>query len=290
VFKTVVLPLISTLLPLILSVAVAYYGYAQYRLEISRSRWERYDKVYALYRKIVEFISDLSESHNRTHPRSIKFIQETREAEFLAGNKIRDFIYELYRASVKLEHYSRAWKAVEGNTTHPMFRHHLDEIHKQEKWIQEQIPRAKALFMPMLNLASESNQAKESNMSDYNSDIQVELFKASVEAGRNALKAGITINGAASVAMLTFIGSVANSPQASVVIKSLASPLGWFVIGVFLCAFGAGCTYFSQCKFQFGNNKVGYRFMWASIVLVGVSYATFGLGCWTAFKAFSNWP
>lgn len=43
--------------------------------------------------------------------------------------------------------------------------------------------------------------------------MKKELFNASIASGQNALRAGMFINGAASISMLTFIGSIANGEQ-----------------------------------------------------------------------------
>jgi len=50
--------------------------------------------------------------------------------------------------------------------------------------------------------------------------LDKELFDAAIESGRSALKAGMVINGAASISMPTFIGKIADGEHAKVTIKS----------------------------------------------------------------------
>lgn len=128
-------------------------------------------------------------------------------------------------------------------------------------------------------------------MLDPNSPINVELFKATIEAGRNALKAGMIINGAAAISILTFIGSVASHPEAQYIINSLACPLAMFTLGITLCASAAGLTFLGQRLFQKSNTDFkAHRLNRLTMILVGSSYVTFIAGCATAYNAFINWP
>jgi hypothetical protein len=146
---------ISDSVMLILTIGLVYFAYVQHRLERSRTKWERYARIHNIYRKIVEFISDMSSYDQRTHDRSRQFLQETREAEFLIGTKVREFIDELYRESVTLETHTKQWLAMDGNTDHPEFQLHVTEMQKSEKWFRGQSERAKEIFFPMLNLGEE---------------------------------------------------------------------------------------------------------------------------------------
>ena len=140
---------------LIFTASLVYYTIIQHRLELGRTKWERYDKIYALYQKIMEFLHDVSRCEHRTTERSVQFLKETREAEFLTGNKIRTLIDDIYRQSVKLEYHTTHWNAIRGDTTHPEFQLHLTEMDKKEKWIIEQRIIVRNLFTPMLSLGNE---------------------------------------------------------------------------------------------------------------------------------------
>ena len=73
---------------------------------------------------------------------------------------------------------------------------------------------------------------------------QVEMFRAVISAGQNALRSAFLMNGGGAVAVLAFIGNLANNdPQR---IPSLAPSLTVFVSGVLLVAVASGATYFSQ--------------------------------------------
>jgi hypothetical protein len=120
----------------------------------------------------------------------------------------------------------------------------------------------------------------------------VELFKATIEAGRGALRSGFLTNGAGSISILTLIGNLAKDSQSHQAVASLALPLGCFTLGVSLCSGAAGLTYLGQSKFQFfrdeGNTKAGHRINKLTMWMVLSSYALFLLGCAFAYRTFAN--
>ena len=128
-------------------------------------------------------------------------------------------------------------------------------------------------------------------MNEVKEDLKKELFNAAIESGRNALKAGMVINGAASISMLTFIGSISSSVNAKIIIKSLSIPLSSFVVGVLACAVASGVTYIAQSYFYHIPEKyTGNYWNVLGILLVSFSYISFAYGSLKAYQAFLNWP
>lgn len=128
-------------------------------------------------------------------------------------------------------------------------------------------------------------------MNEVKEDLNKELFDAAIESGRNALKSGMIINGAASISMLTFIGSISSGQNAKIIIKSLAVPLSCFVVGVLACALASGATYIAQSYFYHSPKKCsGTCWNALGILLVLISYISFAFGSYKAYQAFLNWP
>ena len=128
-------------------------------------------------------------------------------------------------------------------------------------------------------------------MIEKNDDLNKELFDAAIESGRNALKSGMVINGAASISMLTFVGGISSDVNAKIIIKSLSIPLSCFVLGVLLCALASGATYIAQTYFYHSPEKcTGKYWNIIGIFLVASSYLFFAIGSHQAYRAFLNWP
>lgn len=128
----------------------------------------------------------------------------------------------------------------------------------------------------------------------------VEMFKSVIEAGLNALKSAIVVNGGAAVALLAFLASIIKipSPANDALTNNLASALLIFLIGTGHAATASGTRYLSQAAFSSAlqddyNNKskscwncIGKFFQILSIILGLVAYAAFYYGGWTAYQAF----
>lgn len=116
------------------------------------------------------------------------------------------------------------------------------------------------------------------------SEENLELFRATVAAGANALKVGMLINGGASISLLTFIGNLSKNSSEKVHLFSYG--LFWFSLGIVIAAFAAGTVYFVQAYFQERDNDRGRNFNMAAVILVFLSYVFFCLGVVTSYDAF----
>ena len=119
---------------------------------------------------------------------------------------------------------------------------------------------------------------------------QVEMFRAVISAGQNALRSAFLMNGGGAVAVLAFIGNLANNdPQR---IPSLAPSLTVFVSGVLLVAVASGATYFSQWFYAHlpkWGSYTGHAFNILTIVFAIASYCAFAWGIHDAYTVFASY-
>lgn len=119
-----------------------------------------------------------------------------------------------------------------------------------------------------------------------NNNSELEMFKATISAGTNALKVPLLINGASSIAILTFIGKLSDNHIDK--ISLFASSLFAFSLGVFFICISSGLVYFVQTFFQFNKIKTGIVFNILVITFVFLSYISFFYGCYNCYNIFSN--
>lgn len=115
----------------------------------------------------------------------------------------------------------------------------------------------------------------------------LEMFRSVIQSGQNAIRSSFLLNGGAAVAILAFIGKLAELQSEK--IPQFAQSLVIFVIGVLIVTITAGCTYLSQW-FYTGNAswkiKTGLVLNILAIVLGIVSYIVFILGMCKAYAVF----
>ena len=122
------------------------------------------------------------------------------------------------------------------------------------------------------------------NEHQYQNNEDLELFKASISAGANALKVSLLINGGASIAILTFMGKL--SDKHSDKIELLAPSLFSFTIGILLVSIASGIVYITQTLFQHKKIKSGITSNIISMILVISSYFTFYYGITSCYDVF----
>ena len=118
----------------------------------------------------------------------------------------------------------------------------------------------------------------------------LEMFKAVISAGQNAIRSSFLLNGGAALALLAFISHLAETQPARV--SALADTLMPFVIGVFAISLTSGFTYLSQGFFAAndGSWKVKTGF-WLNIVGITFGLCSYGFFIWgmcRAYLAFKN--
>jgi hypothetical protein len=117
---------------------------------------------------------------------------------------------------------------------------------------------------------------------------------AVLEAGQSALRYLTLINGAAAVALLTFVGnSVTHPPIDTALLSGMTQAMLAFTIGVALAAAGFALRYFSQAHYGGSlstdlstRRMMGDRYRNAAIITGSGGFAAFLLGMGLAYLAF----
>jgi hypothetical protein len=117
----------------------------------------------------------------------------------------------------------------------------------------------------------------------------LEMFRSVITSGQNAIRSSFLMNGGASIALLAFIGHLAEvKPEMIQVFSSALIP---FVLGVLAMTVTSGCTYLGQWLYDSASalaQKWGFRLNVVCIVLGISSYGFFIWGMWRAFFAFKQ--
>jgi len=90
---------------------------------------------------------------------------------------------------------------------------------------------------------------------------ELEMFRSVIASGQNALRSAFLLNGGAAVAVLAFLGKLADQHQDR--IAQFAGSLILFVVGVLSVTMATGATYLSQ---WFYNNEPGWKLKTGSAV------------------------
>ena len=122
---------------------------------------------------------------------------------------------------------------------------------------------------------------------DVQTKHRIEMFKAVIESGREALNALVLVNGGAVIALLGFMGATISKGLPPALGLSLTLPILQFGIGVLMGAIGFATRYLSQTCYSEEKEKWGDRFKAAAIAAALIGYGLFGCGIYRAYRAFS---
>ncbi len=114
----------------------------------------------------------------------------------------------------------------------------------------------------------------------------IEMFKATLEAGQTAIKSLTIINGGAAIALLAFIGNALNKDR-PIDVSGFHCPLMIFVTGVGLAGLTSALRYFSQDAYNY-KNWLGTTFKILAVVGGILSLVAFAYGTIATSSAFQN--
>ena len=121
------------------------------------------------------------------------------------------------------------------------------------------------------------------------STFDTEMFKSVIEAGLNALKSAIIINGGAAVALLAFLGSLITKESSNSACIYPISAIGYalliFIFGVGFAGLASGFRYLAQFCYGSAWRKTGHGFNLVSVILGALSFAAFFYGGIKAYLA-----
>lgn len=121
---------------------------------------------------------------------------------------------------------------------------------------------------------------------NHSHERDLEMFRSVISSGQSAIKTTFLLNGGASLAMLAFIGHLAQFNPSKV--PEFAACLVPFAYGVLAVALTSGFTYLSQWLYASHlepARKVGFAFN-VLCILIGVS--SYGLFAWGMFRAYCS--
>jgi hypothetical protein len=139
---------IATTVGIILGLIGAVYAIRQWRLANSQWRFQRYDKLYAIYQANINFINAVVGLRSDNQLMS-KYARDVMGHELLFKPEIRDWFNELYdKANTALTCESLA-KQESDPKLKANFEIRLREI---RLWFRSQLPKANQLFQEYLKI------------------------------------------------------------------------------------------------------------------------------------------
>lgn len=176
-------------------------------------------------------------------------------------------------------------------------------IDNLEKYLEQVEPLADAENNSEIKAAARQKFEDDMEVWKVESAYDIAMFESVIEAGLNALRSSIIINGGAAAALLAFVGGIINStPVEAAIISAVGFALWIFLLGTgcagsavgirYLCQFFyAGASYAEKaqevCKGK-AYSWLGNFFNFLSILLGATSYGLFFYGGWCAYVAVIN--
>lgn len=119
-------------------------------------------------------------------------------------------------------------------------------------------------------------------------DTANEMFRSVLETAKTALTTSILINGGASVALLTLIGSLLTKapPSVTVLAAGLMGALVLFALGVLFGGLATGFTYAAQYCYSQRFQRSAVAFHSLTVLMVLATYISFLAGVTVTYHAF----
>lgn len=120
-------------------------------------------------------------------------------------------------------------------------------------------------------------------------ETKLEMTKGVILFAQGATRTLLVANGAAAIAMLTFLGGLLNEHSAFV--AAVAPALAWFAIGVFFASLVATGSYVTQYMYDRSVGRVSRLGIAAhvfSLVVAAASLSAFILGMIVAYKGLAS--
>jgi hypothetical protein len=99
--------LFSALLTPLIAIVMTYIAIQQYRANQLKLRHDLYDRRLLLYNAVAEFLAHVMREGTADRAQLVTLLQKTRESYFLFGKEISDYVTDLYKKGVDLEHYEK---------------------------------------------------------------------------------------------------------------------------------------------------------------------------------------
>ncbi|WP_299044179.1 hypothetical protein [uncultured Tateyamaria sp.] len=142
-------------------------------------------------------------------------------------------------------------------------------------------------------IVSNSDASKEHVWRKYNrrmelwKEARLEMMRAVITFGQGAIRTLVLVNGAAAIAVLTFLGSY--TEQGDELFRLLTKALLLFAFGVVAASLVAGFAYLAQLLYDSNSKrleKVGFAFHVLSVLIAATGLALFVAGLLSAYQGF----
>jgi len=138
----------------IIAVLTIYIAYQQWNTNRFKLKLELYDKRFAVYERVKEYLFLIIQDSDVKTKDSLLFITSVSEAEFLLGLKISKYIDEIYVHSLSLHKWSSQYR--DYTQKQPEGYDHkqvVDEMHKETIWLSSQLRPMKDKFKKYLDVS-----------------------------------------------------------------------------------------------------------------------------------------
>ncbi|MBU1317776.1 MAG: hypothetical protein KKG33_05140 [candidate division Zixibacteria bacterium] len=141
--------IMTALVTPIIGAIVAYIAYQQYRIRRYEVRMSMYDKRYAVFETVMEYLASVVEHGKADADKARLLLRSAAEAQFLFDEEIEKFIKDVYHHA--LEDNTLQWRFDKAQT--PELRDPIIEKQNQVlDWFECELHHAKLLFDPYLKL------------------------------------------------------------------------------------------------------------------------------------------
>lgn len=148
----------------------------------------------------------------------------------------------------------------------------------------EKTPEAEPSSIQIEKYKADLQNWIETNKRDH--DGQLEMFRSVITSGQAAIKSSFLLNGGAAVAMLAFIGHLAQFKAEKV--SAFSACLLPFAYGVLAIALTSGLTYLSQWLYA-GTNSTAQRVgFWLNILCILLGCSSYGFFSWGLFDTYRS--
>lgn len=121
-----------------------------------------------------------------------------------------------------------------------------------------------------------------SDLNKFKHEQDVEMFKSVITSGQNAIKTSFLLNGGAAIAMLAFIGHLAQFATDKV--SEFGCAMFPFTLGVLAISVTAGFTYLSQWFYAEEGITCQRIGLWLNIICIILGLASYGCFVWGMFS------
>ena len=138
----------KALLTPVVAIVAAYVAWQQLATNRRKLKLDLFERRYAVYEKIGEFIGSILTSGKVQTGKEIQFLVDTKATEFLFGNDISQFVSEAYRKAVHLHALD---SELEGSTGEARSAN-IKAQREIKDWFEEALTSLKKCFSEYLRL------------------------------------------------------------------------------------------------------------------------------------------